>query len=116
MAFRTPSIEDSPSIIFQSAKLGDLQLIAEELGWAQSLLDDGKAPSKVYGISGGALAALTYSLSPAARYDQQNWGKAVDLISVFSSFLGTASSGKIRSLNRDPPWGIYNLNPLSQRS
>ncbi len=102
----------SPSIIFQSAKLGDVELITKELDWAQSLLDKEETPSRVYGISGGALPALAYSLSLAGKYDPQKWGKATDVIQVFSAFLHQASSSKIRSLNRYPRWGIYNLNPL----
>jgi len=112
MAHSTPLIKASPSIIFQSAKLGDVELIAKELDWAQSLLDKGETPSRIYGISGGALAALAYSLSLAARVDPQDWGKAADIIPIFATFLRKASSSKLRSLNRDPRWGIYNLNPL----
>ncbi len=66
----------SPSIIFQSAKLGDVELITKELDWAQSLLDKGETPSRVYGISGGALPALAYALSLSARYDQAKLGKS----------------------------------------
>ena len=105
-------MKTSPCIIFQSAKLGDLELIAEELGWAQLLLDKGEDPARVYGISGGVLTALAYSLCLTARHDSQNWGRAADILSVFSDFLRKAPSSKIRSLNRDPRWGIYNLNPL----
>ena len=105
-------MKTAPSIIFQSAKLGDRQLIVEELSWAQSLLDKGELPSRVYGVSGGVLAALAFSLSLAARIDPQNWGKAGNILTDFSNFLSTAPSRKIHSVNRDPRWGIYNLNPL----
>lgn len=101
-----------PSIIFQSAKLGDLELIVEELGWAQLLLNEGKNPDRVYGISGGVLAALAYSLSLASRRDPQNWGRAANIVSNFVDFLRKAPSGKIRSVNRNPRWGFYNLTPL----
>jgi predicted acylesterase/phospholipase RssA len=107
-----PLTKASPSIIFQSAKLGNMELIAKELDWAQSLLDKEETPSRVYGVSGGALPALAFSLSLAARYDPKNWGKAADIIPTFSAFLRKAPSAKIRSLNHDPRWGIYNLNPL----
>jgi predicted acylesterase/phospholipase RssA len=105
-------MKTSPSIIFQSAKLGDLELIVEELGWAQILLNEGKNPDRVYGISGGVLTALAYSLSLASRRDLQDWGKAANIISIFVDFLRKAPSGKIRSVNRNPQWGFYNLNPL----
>jgi hypothetical protein len=110
-----PSIQcmnSSPSIIFQSAKLGDVELIANELDWAQSLLDKGGTPSRIYGVSGGVLPALAYALSLAGKCDPQNWGKAAAIIPIFSTFLRKAPSRKIRSLNRDPRWGIYNLDPL----
>jgi predicted acylesterase/phospholipase RssA len=112
MAPSHPPTEASPSIIFQSAKLGDVELIANELDWVQSLLDQSEAPARIYGISGGALAALAYSLSLAARDDPYNWGKAAQAVTIFSAFLHQAPSRQIRSLNRDPRWGIYNLNPL----
>jgi predicted acylesterase/phospholipase RssA len=105
-------MKNSPSIIFQSAKLGDLELIIEELGWAQILLNEGKNPDRVYGISGGVLTALAYSLSLASRRDPQDWGKAANIISIFVDFLRKASTGKIRSVNRNPQWGFYNLDPL----
>ncbi len=105
-------MKTSPSIIFQSAKLGDLELIVEELGWAQILLNEGKNPNRVYGISGGVLTALAYSLSLASRRDMQDLGKAANIISIFVDFLRKAPSGKIRSVNRNPQWGFYNLNPL----
>jgi hypothetical protein len=112
MAADTLWIKTSPSVIFQSAKLGDLEKIEEEMRWAQFLLDRGETPGRVYGISGGVLTALAFSLSLAARQDPQKWGKADGLLSVFSNFLRTARSHKIRSLNLDPRWGVHNLHPL----
>ena len=105
-------MKTSPSIIFQSAKLGDQKLIVEELGWAQLRLNEGNEPGRVYGVSGGVLTALAFSLSLAARCNPQDWGKAANIIQIFINFLRKAPSGKIRSMNRNPRWGIYNLNPL----
>ena len=87
MPIETPCVKTSPSVIFQSAKLGDLPLIIEELDWARFLLDTGELPSRVYGVSGGILSALAYSLSLAARQDPEKWGKAANILPVFQISL-----------------------------
>ncbi len=64
------------SILFQSAKLGDIPYILDELEWAKQLRHDQMPVQRVYGVSGGALVALAFSLSLAAQHDQARWGGA----------------------------------------
>jgi len=66
-----------PTIIFQSAKLGNLDKIVKELDWAESLLNDGIEPGRIFGVSGGNLTALAFGLALAARKSPDTWGKNV---------------------------------------
>lgn len=101
-----------PSIIFQSAKLGDLPFIVRELDRAQALLDENKPIGRVYGVSGGALVAMAFALALAAKKDPQKWGKASTAMKDFRSFLSKARGWQIRSLNLNPMYGRSNLDPL----
>jgi hypothetical protein len=101
-----------PTIIFQSAKLGDLRYILKELDWAESLLKDTPEPGRVFGVSGGNLVALAFGLALAARRDEQIWGKAANAIADFRTFLEKAHSRDIRSLKLNPAFGFYTLKPL----
>lgn len=101
-----------PTIIFQSAKLGDPQHIIKELDWAESLLNDGIEPGRVFGVSGGNLPALAFGLALAARRDPQIWERTANAISDFRAFLHGASSRHIRSLKPNPKYGFYTLQPL----
>jgi predicted acylesterase/phospholipase RssA len=102
----------APSVIFQSAKLGDLSFIVRELDRAGALLEEGTPIGRIYGVSGGALTATAFALALAARKDPQRWGKASAAISDLRKFLAGSHSGQIRSLNLNPWYGRSNLNPL----
>jgi len=101
-----------PSVIFQSAKLGDLSFIFRELDRAEALLKEGKPIGRIYGVSGGALTATACALALAARKDPQSWGKASEAVSDLRKFLAGSHSGQIRSFNLNPWYGRSNLNPL----
>lgn len=101
-----------PTIIFQSAKLGDPRHILKELDWAESLLNCGTEPGRVFGVSGGNLTALAFGLVLAARRDPRTWGKASTAIADFRAFLTHARSRDIRSPRLNPKYGFYSLNPL----
>jgi predicted acylesterase/phospholipase RssA len=100
------------TIIFQSAKLGDVPQILSELAWAEQLLRDGVHAGRIYGTSGGALVALAFGLSLAAGQDPEKWGKARSALTDLQTFLRGARSRDIRALNLNPLYGCYNLNPL----
>ena len=101
-----------PSIIFQSAKLGDLPFIVRELDRAQGLHSENKPAGRVYGVSGGALVAMAFGLALAAKKDPQKWGKASTAVKDFRKFLSGARGCQIRSLNLNPWYGRSNLDPL----
>jgi predicted acylesterase/phospholipase RssA len=101
-----------PSIIFQSAKLGDLPFIVKELERAEALLKAGTPVGRVYGVSGGALTATAFALALAAKKDPQLWGKAAEAVSDFRKFLAASHGWQIRSFNLNPWYGRSNLNPL----
>jgi hypothetical protein len=100
------------TLLFQSGKLGDLPWIVRELDWAERLLKDGAEPGRIFGVSGGNLAALAFGLALAARRDPQIWGKARDAAAEFRTFLRTARSWNIRALKLNPLYGFYTLAPL----
>lgn len=102
----------SPTIIFQSAKLGDTAYILKELDWAESLLNEKIEPGRIFGVSGGNLPALAFGLALAARRSPNVWGKTGNAIADFRAFLTKARSWNIRSLKPTPRYGFYTLNPL----
>ena len=102
----------APSIIFQSAKLGDLPFIVSELDRAQALLDENKPAGRIYGVSGGALVAMAFGLALAAKKDPQKWGKASTAVKDLRDFLSGARGWQIRTLNLNPMYGRSNLDPL----
>ncbi len=103
---------ENPSIIFQSAKLGDIPEILAELRWAVRLLAGSTPVGRVYGVSGGALVALAFALAQSNRLDPTRWQPAQAALLDFNHFLKTAPSNRIRSFDRNPKYGPYNLNPL----
>ena len=105
-------MSSDPSIIFQSAKLGDLPYIVSELDRAQALLDENKPVGRIYGVSGGALVAVAFALALAAKRDPQRWGKASAAIRDFRSFLSKARGWQIRTFNINIWYGRSNLDPL----
>jgi hypothetical protein len=100
------------SIIFQSAKLGDVPHILAELEAAEELLQQNHLIGRIYGLTGGALVALAAGLVLASRRDAEHWGRASTALSDFASYLRCASSRHIRSLNLDPRYGPFGLQPL----
>jgi hypothetical protein len=103
------------TIIFQSAKLGDIAWILKELDWAESLLNGESNAGRIFGVSGGNLTALAFGLALAARQSPQIWGRAYNAIADFRAFLGSARSRDIRSLKLNPKYGFYTLKPLRGR-
>jgi len=107
-----PGGESSVSIVFQSAKLGDLSHILAELEEAQQLLAQDIRIGRIYGLSGGALVALAAGLTLAARRDAEHWGRAAPALSDLAVYLRRARSRDLRSLNLDPRYGLFALRPL----
>jgi len=100
------------SVIFQSAKLGDLSLIVKELDRAEALLKEERQIGRIYGISGGSLVALAFALALGAKLYPERLGKASTAINDFRKFLAGAHSVNIRCPNLNPLYGRSNLNPL----
>ncbi len=86
--------------------------ILKELDWAKHLLNEGTEAGRIFGISGGNLAALAFGLALAARRFPQTWGKAHNALADFRHFLSRAHSRDLRSLKANPLYGFYTLNPL----
>jgi len=100
------------TLIFQSAKLGDLPHILEELQRARSLLDEKTPFERVYGLSGGALTALAYALARSAQLHPRTWSAAATAIEDMYSYLMHTRSRNLRRFNLNPWYGVHNLNPL----
>jgi len=100
------------SFLFQSAKLGDRSYIQQEIAQIPDLLVGNQPVGRVYGASGGALAALAFALAECARRDPDKWGKAVDAPAIFSRFWANARSRDIRSFTWKMKFGRDNLDPL----
>jgi hypothetical protein len=71
-----------PSVILQSAKLGDIPQILDEFEAAERLQGDGLDVGRVYGVSGGSLVALAFGLTLAAQRAPAQWGKARSALSA----------------------------------
>ena len=100
------------SVIFQSAKLGDLPFIVRELDRASALLKEDRPVGRIYGVSGGALVATAFALALAAKKDPARWGKASTAIEDFRGFFSRARGWQIRTCNTNIWYGRSNLNPL----
>jgi len=100
------------SVVFQSAKLGDVPHILADFEWAERLQAGQASVGRVYGVSGGALVALAFGLMLAARRDPARWEKEGTAGADFASFLRRAHRREIRALNLNPKAGFYNLRPL----
>ncbi len=100
------------TLIFQSAKLGDIPQILEELQRARSLLEEKTPVERVYGLSGGALTALAFALARSAQIHPRTWSAASSAIDDFYAFLYRARSRNLRAKNLNPWYGVNNLNPL----
>jgi len=112
MTHTAPAPSTPTSVLLQSAKLGDLARIAEEIVWAQSLLSEAVPIGRIYGVSGGALAALPLALAVSARLEPDRFGAAAGALGEFGAFVRSARSRGLRRLNVNPLNGAYNLNPL----
>jgi hypothetical protein len=102
----------SQSVIFQSAKLGDVPIVLEELRWADKLLSEQTPIGRIYGLSGGALAALAFGLVLSARLAPADWSAAKPALADLNAFLASARWWNLRGLNLNPKYGPSNLNPL----
>jgi hypothetical protein len=100
------------SVIFQSAKLGNIPQILEEIAWAEGLLHRGEDIGRVYGISGGALVALAFALQRSSQVEPGRFGQANAALADLAGFLRTARSRDIRRLNLNPMYGLFHLRPL----
>ncbi len=100
------------TVIFQAAKLGDKAFLLDEILHAKDLLEHGNRFDSVYGISGGSLPALAFSLAYSARTEPAKWGAAASALEDFYTFLRAAKSSQLRKLNSNPWYGLYNLQPL----
>ena len=87
LCVKTPAqaLASPATIIFQSAKLGDLPWILKELDWAERLLDEDMEAGRIFGVSGGNLAALAFGLARAAQKSPRIWGKARNAPAEFRS-------------------------------
>jgi predicted acylesterase/phospholipase RssA len=103
---------DQAILIFQSAKLGEIPKILDEIEWARDLLIEGISPNHIYGSSGGALVAVAFALARAARDHPEGWDQAFDCLLELKTFLQKSKSYDIRSFNLNPLFGPYNLAPL----
>jgi predicted acylesterase/phospholipase RssA len=100
------------SIMFQSAKLGDVSQIEDEFQWAMRLHDQAEPVGRIYGVSGGSLVALAFGLSVASQRNPERWGRASAALEDFAAFVHRARSRDIRRWNLNPKYGFYNLGPL----
>ncbi len=100
------------TIIFQSAKLGNLPWLVQELDWAEKLQNEGVQARRIFGISGGNLVALAFGLAQAARKNPQTWGQARNALADLRDFLSRAHSRDLRALKLNPLYGFYTLAPL----
>ena len=92
--------------------MGDITQILAEFDRAIRLYRDGTRVERIYGISGGALVALAFALNLSVLQNPNTWGNAHSALADFSEFLRRASSRRIRAINSNPLYGIYNLHPL----
>ncbi len=112
MKIPAKALASPPTIIFQSAKLGDLPWILKELEWAEHLFSEDVATGRIFGVSGGNLTALAFGLARAAQKTPHIWGKARNAPADFRTYLGRVRSRNLRSLKLNPAHGFYTLQPL----
>jgi len=83
-----PTATPKPSsVIFQAGKLGHLSHILEEIDWARELAQGGYAIDRVYGVSGGGLAALGFGLQQSAGLAPREFGGAAEALAGLAAFL-----------------------------
>lgn len=106
----------SYSVIYQSAKLGDISYLLKDFELARRLDGDGTPVGRLYGNSSGALAALAHGIVVTARARPHRFSpQAATALDDFESFFRTTSSRNIRRINwRGILYGVYNLDPLKR--
>ncbi|MGD8848888.1 MAG: hypothetical protein PVF18_04150, partial [Anaerolineales bacterium] len=67
---------------------------------------------RVYGLSGGALAATGFALALSAILDRQKFHPCREALSSLRQYLRGAKSREIRRLNLNPWYGFFNLEPM----
>jgi hypothetical protein len=100
------------TLICQAAKLGDVACLLAEFDMVASHLRDGLPVGRIFGVSGGAFAALAAGLEWASRSQPERWEGAAHAVHDFGTFLEAAPSAALRSRNFNPWYGPYNLRPL----
>ncbi len=105
---------ERPSIIYQAGKLGDVPQVLQDLALARDLDARGVVPGRIYGNSGGCLAALAHGVVLSARAAPDRFTPAAaGALDDFAAFFARVRSGQIRRINwRDLGHGFYSLNPL----
>jgi len=105
------------SLIFQSAKLGDIPFILTELGSARRSLEQiqsgaASPPGRIYGLSGGALTAAAFALALSEDGDRPAPPKenCQGFVTDLENFLRRTRPR--HALNPDPRYGVFNLNLL----
>jgi hypothetical protein len=101
-----------PSLIFQSAKLGDREKILAEISTAQQLIAKDTPVRRVYGLSGGVLTALAFCLVKSAKIAPEQFSGAAHALDEMADFLTKAHSGDIHRMKVDPSFGVFSLQPL----
>ncbi len=116
MTNRKSNLTPFKALIFQSAKLGNIDHILDEFTLAQKLLPGVSGLERIFGISGGSLTALAFALAVSAKIDSERWGAAHAALIEFKDFLNKSTSREIRrfNLNRNLLYGRSNLNPLKK--
>jgi len=104
------------ALIFQSAKLGNINHILDEFIQAEKLLPNVSGQERIFGISGGSLTALAFALIVSAKIDPTRWGSAQVALGEFRYYLKNSTNREIRrfNLNRNLLYGRSNLNPLKK--
>lgn len=102
------------SIIYQAAKLGDIPQVLSDFALAHEVIAEKIPIGRVYGTSGGALAALTHCLVISVEQVPGHFApQTANALEDFAGFLRRAKSWHIRRLNWwGMRYGFYNLKPL----
>jgi len=104
------------TIIYQSAKLGDVPYLLKDFELARRLDAEGTPIGRIYGNSSGALVALAHGIVLSARARPDRFTPhALNALTDFESFFRQAKSRDIHRINwRGILYGIYNLDPLKR--
>jgi predicted acylesterase/phospholipase RssA len=103
-----------PSVIYQTAKLGDLPQLRQDFAFASRVHAQGTTPGRLYGNSGGALVALAHGIVLAARANPDRFTpQAAHALDDFAAFFQHVRDGQIRGINwQGLQYGFFNLRPL----